>query len=149
SGNPKFAKVVFWSAVIFPYVEFSATSPEWHPWQIIDCKKYNDNLIGQLLVQVLDEARSLLASKTSANWFDPKKKEPNLAQTQAIAQILRPDFEFFEAPKVRQQRQVEELKRYTEEQFSALDAMTENPRTAFIGPAGTGKTLLAIEAARR
>src|SRR5262249_15953916 len=37
----------------------------------------------------------------------------------------------------------------TQEQFEALDAMAANPRVLFEGPAGTGKTLLAIEAARR
>ncbi len=37
----------------------------------------------------------------------------------------------------------------TAEQYGALDAMEENQRTIFSGPAGTGKTLLAIEKARR
>ncbi len=39
--------------------------------------------------------------------------------------------------------------RYTEEQFVALDTMAENDRVLFTGPAGTGKTVLATEAARR
>ena len=43
----------------------------------------------------------------------------------------------------------EKLKRFTSEQLKALDSMRENPRVVFNGPAGTGKTLLAIEAARR
>ncbi len=147
--NPTLSRVVFWSAVIFPYVEFSASSPEWHPWQVIDCKKYDNNPIGQLVIDVLSKARALLASRKSATWFNPSAKEPNLIQTEAIAQALRPDFEFFEPPKLREKRQSQELKRFTEEQFLALDSMSSNPRTAFIGPAGTGKTLLAIEAARR
>jgi len=41
------------------------------------------------------------------------------------------------------------VRHYTEEQFEALDAIDLNPRIVFNGPAGTGKTLLAIEAARR
>ena len=41
------------------------------------------------------------------------------------------------------------MRHYTEEQFEALDAIDLNPRIVFDGPAGTGKTLLAIEAARR
>ena len=43
----------------------------------------------------------------------------------------------------------EEVRHYTEEQFEALDTIDTNPRLVFDGPAGTGKTLLAIEAARR
>ena len=30
------ARVVFWSAVCFPFVDFDETSEEWHPWQVID-----------------------------------------------------------------------------------------------------------------
>jgi superfamily I DNA/RNA helicase len=66
-----------------------------------------------------------------------------------IAQILRPNFEVFENPKARLGRWTEEVRRYTEEQFAALDAMEMNPRVLFTGPAGTGKTVLALECARR
>jgi superfamily I DNA/RNA helicase len=62
---------------------------------------------------------------------------------------LRPQFEIFESPKSRKHRLNEELKRYTEEQLIALDAMNDNERVVFTAPAGTGKTLLALEAARR
>ena len=63
--------------------------------------------------------------------------------------MLRPDFEAFQSPRQRRRRASAELKRYTEEQFGAIDAMAHNPRVVFEGPAGTGKTLLAIECARR
>jgi superfamily I DNA/RNA helicase len=43
----------------------------------------------------------------------------------------------------------EEIRHYTEAQFEALEHMRRMPRVVFDGPAGTGKTLLAIEAARR
>jgi hypothetical protein len=41
------------------------------------------------------------------------------------------------------------IRRFTEEQFHAIDLIQENPRVLFKGPAGTGKSLLAIEAAKR
>ena len=63
--------------------------------------------------------------------------------------MLRPDFEFYESPKARAARIDEEIRHYTESQFEALDHMRRMPRVVFDGPAGTGKTLLAIEAARR
>lgn len=50
-------------------------------------------------------------------------------------------------------RQVEEaeaeLLRLTENQYEVLDALDGNPRVCVLGGAGTGKTLLAIEQARR
>jgi hypothetical protein len=42
-----------------------------------------------------------------------------------------------------------ELVRLTEEQYSVLAALDGNPRVLVVGPAGTGKTLLAVEQARR
>src|SRR5262249_60417073 len=49
----------------------------------------------------------------------------------------------------RRSRKQAEILRYTEEQFAALDTMEDNPRVLFTGPAGTGKTVLALETARR
>jgi len=63
--------------------------------------------------------------------------------------MLRPHFEFFQSPKARIQQLDEDVNRYTQEQLEALDTMEANPRVLFEGPAGTGKTMLAIEAARR
>jgi len=43
----------------------------------------------------------------------------------------------------------EELLRLTEEQYDLLDALADNERTLVQGGAGTGKTLLAVQEARR
>jgi phosphate starvation-inducible protein PhoH len=45
-------------------------------------------------------------------------------------------------------RREAELKQYIDEQYMALDAMETNSCVVFAGPAGTGKTLLAVEAAK-
>lgn len=141
--------IVFWSAVIFPYVNFEIESPEWHTWQALDAEQYRTISVGQLVLEVLNKARSHLVSTPSAKWFDPRSCEPTEKQVYKIAQLLRPSFEFYESPESRSQRRIKELKFYTEEQFIALDAMSNNPRVIFTGPAGTGKTFLAIELARR
>ena len=70
-------------------------------------------------------------------------------QCAAIARLLRPSFEVAQTPKLVRGEREQELLRYTEEQFEALDAMERNKRVAFEGSAGTGKTLLALESARR
>jgi DNA polymerase III delta prime subunit len=140
--------VLFWSAVIFPYVPFAVPSEEWHPWQVIDYARFKARPLGALLEQVLDHARTFISEHPGITWI-PKRAEPTEEQCRLITDSLRPDFEFFERPNSRRLRQDEELKNYTTEQFGALDAMGMNPRVLFSGPAGTGKTLLAIEAARR
>ncbi len=140
--------VLFWSAVIFPYVPFAAQSGEWHSWQVIDQARFKARPVGVLLERILDHARDFINENPDITWT-PRSAEPTVSQCELIADLLRPDFEFFESPKARKLRQNEELKYYTAEQFGSLDAMDMNARVLFSGPAGTGKTLLAIEVARR
>ena len=147
--RPDLSKIPFWSAVIFPYLQFSIESAEWHQWQVIDNRAFRSGSIGKLLNNVLDEVRRFLQTRESAPWFDPESTEPDHQQSEAIADVLRPDFEFFESADSRSGKLQKELTAYTVEQFGALDAMEANPRVAYVGPAGTGKTLLAIEATRR
>jgi hypothetical protein len=142
------APILFWSAVIFPYVEFSVSSGEWYHWQAIDSAAFRRKPMSSLVLEVLEQARTLLKEK-GVKWFGVTHNEPTLTQCKQIARILRPDFELFEPPRITVNRLQQEVKRYTEDQFIALDAMAANPRVIFSGPAGTGKTVLAIETASR
>lgn len=147
--RPDLAGIVFWSAVVFPYVDFSVKSEEWHSWQVIDRCAFKARSLAELVDSVLNKARNHLTNCYSASWFNPKSQKPNQEQCRLLAEIMRPNFEFFESPKSASERKQAELKHYTKEQFMILDAMELNARVAFVGPAGTGKTMLAIEAARR
>ena len=147
--RPQASRAVFWSAAIFPYTSLDFEPEEWHSWQVIDANRYRAGSLAASCLEVLDRARELLATRPSATWFDGGSEFPDANECQHIAATLRPDFEVFQSPKERRADKEAELKRYTEEQFDAIDAMTANPRVVFEGPAGTGKTLLAIEAGRR
>ena len=146
---PELANVLFWSAVIFPYLDFNINSDEWHSWQVIDRRQLSRSSIGELILNVFNNAHQFLKTTPAAKWFNPENKEPDLEQCNRICNYLRPDFEFFESLESRVNRRNEELKLYTQEQFEALDSMELNDRVIFSGPAGTGKTLLAMEAVRR
>lgn len=142
-------RVPFWSAVLFPYIPFDEESEEWHSWQVIDARAFRSRPIGELLEEVLDNGRAFLQNRPTAAWFDELAGEPTPRQCELIAKILRPSFEVGRTVTVVRQQRQEELAQFTEEQFEALDAMAANDRVAFEGPAGTGKTFLAVEAARR
>jgi len=142
-------RVPFWSCVVFPYVEVNAASPEWHPWQLIDSRAFRARPVATLLTGVMQNARRYLSQSKGAGWFSPDAPDPTLAQCRAIAKKLRPIFEVFESPKSRRQQNEATMLQLTQEQFDALDAMEDNARVVFTGPAGTGKSLLAIEAAQR
>jgi hypothetical protein len=147
--DPLLGRIPFWSAVAFPYIEFDTASDEWHSWQVIEMRRFRRHPIATLVREILRNARSHLTSRSTSCWFHETEQLPDLQQSAAIARILRPSFEFVEKAPDRRARQRADILRYTEEQFAALDAMAENDRVLFLGPAGTGKTVLAIEAARR
>ncbi|HLC16185.1 MAG TPA: NERD domain-containing protein, partial [Thermodesulfovibrionia bacterium] len=147
--RPDLSHIVFWSAVIFPFVEFSVRSEEWHPWQVVDSRAFRARPLWISLLGILEKASSFLQERLDLKWFHPQSDSPNEEQCNIVMNLLRPSFEFYESPKQQALKLSNELKYYTQEQFAALDAMEANPRVAFSGPAGTGKTILAIEAARR
>ena len=148
-NDPTLSRVPFWSAVAFPFIEFTTASDEWYQWQVIDAPRFRRQPLASLISGILRSARSHLNSKSSARWFHESDRYPDQQQAAAIARILRPNFEFTERVPDRRARKQAEILRYTEEQFAALDAMADNERVLFSGPAGTGKTVLALEAARR
>ncbi|MDX1965429.1 MAG: NERD domain-containing protein [Pirellulales bacterium] len=148
-SDASLSRVPFWSAVAFPYIEFKVASGEWHPWQVIDSTRFKQQPMATLVGGILRSARSHLSLQPTAKWFRDSDRIPDSKQSAAIARILRPNFEFTEKASDRRARKQAEVIRYTEEQFVALDTMEDNPRVLFTGPAGTGKTLLALEMARR
>ena len=146
--RPHLLGVLFQSAVCFPFLPFTEPSEEWQPWQVVDAGKLEARSIGDCILAVLAQARERTAS-LHQTWFDAAAAEPTTAQCDEIVRVLRPDYESYESPKSRAQRTDEEIRYYTELQFDALDHMRRMSRVVFDGPAGTGKTLLALEAARR
>jgi hypothetical protein len=138
------ASILFTSAVVFPFCRCPAASPEWHPWQLIDADTWERQPVEASLQGVLEQAARLWQG-TSAGRRPIAPGE----RARDLAVLMRPRFEVFESPEARARRLDAEVKRFTEEQFRYLDLLDANPRVLVDGPAGTGKTLLAIEAAQR
>lgn len=149
SQNPVFGKFIFSSAVVFPFIPFKITSLEWHQWQIIDSNCFESKPASQIFSNVLEQSEKHLMEKTGLNWLEKTSDTLTSKLCLDILEILRPEFEFYQSPSQRRKELAESLKKYTHEQYTALDAMQSNSRVIFNGPAGTGKTLLAIETVRR
>lgn len=66
-----------------------------------------------------------------------------------IRDRLRPSFEVLASPRQRSVLSRHDLAMATAEQIAVLDAISGNKRIIIDGPPGSGKTLLALEAARR
>lgn len=89
--------------------------------------------------------------KLEIYWQDKLKSRALITDSQITAVVakLRPDFEAY-IPLGRQAIHLNrEIKRFTNEQLERLDEVEENNRIICTGGAGTGKTFLAIEVARR
>ena len=40
---PSLKNIVFWSAVLFTHASFTQSSAEWHPWQLIDSRRFRNS----------------------------------------------------------------------------------------------------------
>ena len=147
--RPSLSRIPFWSAVAFPFIEFTARSTEWHDWQVVDRRSMSAQPISEVILRILRAGRRHLAAARTARWFDPSTRRPTEEDCKAVVAVLRPSFEVIESAGGLRERRQAELKVFTEEQYAALDAMEDNGQVIFHGPAGTGKTILGLETARR
>jgi len=141
--------VPFVSVVVFPRCRFDLPATEWEPWQVIDESDLQTRGLADMVERAGRRHRLKLAEVSTASWFREADEEPTPAQCEQMVRILRPTFERSRSPKARRADAEGEMRRYTEEQFGALDALEANPRVIFNGAAGTGKSFVAIEAVRR
>ena len=134
------AGVVYGYAVVMPDVAFNEQSPEWERWQAID----RDALARSIAAPMLK-----LAAEQRKLHRDASPAEPTAETVRTIRQLLRPDFEVVVSRATMIEQTEMQLLRLTEEQFDSLDLLADNERCLFEGAAGTGKTMLAFEYARR
>ena len=128
-------------AVVFPDVACPPLSPEFERSDVVDF----DDLRSPISRSIMRVARRRLRE------FQPRYGErlPTGSEARSIRRFLRPDFEMVVARSMLIGRTEARIVRLTEEQYARLDELEANPRCLFEGAAGTGKTLLALEYARR
>ena len=121
-------------------------SPEWHSWQLLDSQDLRSGAVSAIL-RTLAAGAGHLESRITG--FTYGGVGPNEATAKRIAAILRPKFEAAIVPgDIRWAREAQ-LAAFIDEQYDALDNMQHNRAVLFTGPAGSGKTWLAMEAGRR
>ena len=142
SSSPQ-ARAAFGSATFFPDIEFSEPSPEYDLRKVYDLNAWK-RPISEVLEQAVAYTREEVERIT--------RKSPAIlspGQMAELLQFLRGDFELVPSLKTSLERNEEEMLRLAPQQFSILDSLSKNPRVVIEGGAGTGKTLLAMECARR
>lgn len=119
-------------------------SVEWHDWQLLD----QDDLarpITTTVRELLSKGRAHLERRVGRFGSDG----PNQGACDRVVRSLRPEFELAASTESLRSRRVQHILRFTEEQYDALDIMEREARVLFTGAAGTGKTFLTLEEARR
>jgi hypothetical protein len=123
--------------VVFPDCEWRVKGAEWDPHVLADARELYD------LERWLHKLFQYWRNK------DGGTRQPDTAALKALRRYLRPEFEAA-VPLHIQAGQVEErVVALTEDQMAMVDVVAANPRVLCSGGAGTGKTFLALELARR
>lgn len=121
-------------------------SPEWHAWQVLDSEDVKGDAASAVL-RTLTAGTQHLDNKIK--YFAYGGVGPDAATVDRMATLLRPRFELATVPGDARRAREAQLVAFIEEQYLGLDAMADNRSVLFSGPAGSGKTWLAMEAARR
>lgn len=127
--------------VVFPDIDFDVSSVSWSPELIADHGTIaGQHDLGQYLRRLSKWWRS--QGRGHRSFAAP-------AEIAALRQALRPDFDMVPSIGASIDQAFDAIVRLTDEQLNVLDAIDENDRILCTGGAGTGKSFLAVEAARR
>ena len=142
-NKPRFAGVPVGYGVVTPDIMWKITGPSYESGVIYDER---------------DKQRPfrVYVERMSAYWHARlQQQRGRLADVlrdrdrAEVLHMLRGDFDLRPSLKSRIDYAKEELITLTEEQYLILDSLSDNERILISGGAGTGKTLLAVEEARR
>lgn len=140
----KFTNFVHGFGVVFPDIEFNINDPDVESWQIFD--KQNNKDITTFIKTLGNNSRNRWLETYGSFSID---KIPNAKDIREYANILRSDFDKYIPLSTIIDRSEEKLISMTLEQYNLIDSWEDNSRILVQGGAGTGKTLLAIEEAKK
>ena len=142
--NHPLSKLLFGAGVMFPDIIFQVDDMDGEHWQVFD---QNDGKnVGRFIKR--------LGKNSKRKWeelYGPidQNKIPSSKLVRELANLLRGDFDKAVSISTQIHYADEALISLTEEQLRCLDQLEDNPRCLIQGPAGTGKTLLAIEEVKK
>ena len=141
--NSPQSQAVLGFGVIFTDQIFTYESPEWDLNRLID-----EAIIRLPLQRLLDDLYDYSEKEIKrVSGHDCIKMTQN--QLKDLSRFLRPNFDLIPTLSSSINESYNELIRLTEEQYDILDQLNFNKKIFIQGGAGTGKTILAVEQAKR
>ena len=135
--------LMFGIGVMFPDVEYSSVGVDEESWQVFDS---NDGENVAAFIGRISEGSQNIWRRTRGEIS--KRNIPTVEDIKYLADLLRGDFDLVPLLGTQMKYADEDLVALTREQYKCLDQLADNPRCLVRGAAGTGKTMLAIEAAK-
>lgn len=142
-ANPAFEEVLFGYGVVMPFTQFDATGAEILPEVLLDKRTFRQG-IDQYLSRLHRFWEGDCAAKHGRTYRGLARH-----QIMQARQVLRPDLEttlsiggFLTGVEMK-------LLHLTNEQIRVSRRLAANPRSVVRGPAGTGKSILALDRARQ
>jgi hypothetical protein len=123
--------------IVFPDCEWSAVGAEWDPHVLADAHGVRD--FERWLRRLFQYWRKK----------DGHNRQPDADALKALRRYLRPEFEAAVPLYIQAGQAEERVVALTDDQMAMVDVVAANPRVLCAGGAGTGKTFLAMELARR
>ncbi len=142
--HKRVADLFYWYGVMFPDIEYSTVGIEEEPWQVFDC---NDNGDVAGFIRRLSKKAQQRTEEVFGGFN--REKLPTIKDVKYLTNMLRGDFDKAIAMTARINYAEQELLELTKKQYACIDQLEDNKRSVVRGPAGTGKTLIAIEEAKR
>ena len=129
------------TGVVFPDVNCPPITPEFERADVIDAE--------DLRRPISRSIERLVNTRLAEFQRQPSNPLPTFSQVKTIKDFLRPNFDLVLSRRATLGQVEAKLLNLTQEQYVRLDELEANARCLFEGAAGTGKTLLCMEYARR
>lgn len=136
--------VMFGIGVMFPDIDYLSVGVDEEPWQVFDISDGKD--VCGFIERI---AQGALNTRCRLNYGVTETSFPTSEDVMYLADLLRGDFDQDVPLRIKQKYTEADLLSLTNEQALCIEQLEDNSKCLIRGTAGTGKTLLAIEAAKR
>ena len=148
-NNILLKEIPIFPLVIFTHYELTLESVEFDRINYASSQEFRSGKLSDLLKKKIILAREAWFKKNSTQWLRANPDRPDKSDILNLIRLLRPNIELSNQVINHSKIIQEELLKFTVEQFDALDSLADHPCILFSGPAGTGKTFIAMESAIR
>ena len=137
-------RTVYGIGVMFPDIEYASVGCDQEQWQVFDC---HDGKNVKRFVERIADGAARNVKKQLRNLDD--SVYPTREDVRYLAGLLRGDFDVYASLATQFNYAEEKMISLTKNQYHCIDQLEDNPRCFIYGAAGTGKTLLAVEEAKK